>query len=228
MSCALLLGGGLEWYLCYRAAGVRVSLDQKVIVYRNRGGMKRIPFDSISRFVFPLGYIGGWTKIMSKEHALRLTATLEHLADFLLELRAALDERGLSDCYDRKEFFSFMKTAVHVDQPSQKLYSVFWMFILASAASLALGIGYAGMVGWNAPGTALWASLSWLWPIAIYLVAEIPFALRVAKGADEQAFTFPPRDVGYEKTVYLRAVLLGEFAYVSAFAALLAFGRASW
>ena len=118
MSCVVLLGGGLEWYLCYRLAGVRVSLDQEAIVYRNRAGMKRIPFDSISRFVFPV-FRFGWTKITSKQHTIRLTAALEHLPDFLLELKAALDERGLSDCYDRREFFRFMKKAVHADQPAR-------------------------------------------------------------------------------------------------------------
>jgi hypothetical protein len=188
--------------------------------------MKRIPFDSISRFVFPLGHFGGWTKIMSKEHTIRLTPALEHLPDFLLELKAALDERRMSDCYDRQKLFKYMKKVVYRDQSNQRFCSVFWMFILASAATCALGIGYASMVGWNAPETALWASLSWIWPTVVYLVAEIPFARKVAKRADEQAFTFPPRDVGYEKTVYLKAVLLGGFAYVSAFAALLAFGPA--
>ncbi len=229
-SCVLLVPGGVLSYLYYRQAGVRVSLDNEAVVYRDRTRMRRMPFDRIPRVAFrPVRYLGGgWVRLASKEHTIRLGVTLENLPGFLLELKAALDERGLSGRYDRKAFFRFMKKAVRADQSFQRLYSVFWMFILASAVACALAICSANMVGWSTPGTELWVFVSAIWPTVVYLVAEIPFARRVAKGADEHAFTFPPRDVAHERTVYLKAVLLGGFIYVSAFAALLAFGPASW
>ena len=98
LSFILLLEGILLWYLFYRLAGICVSISDDAIIYKYRRGEKRIQLDSISRLKFPsLPYVGGWVKITSKNDKIRLTVVVEDIGDFLQELKASLDNRGLSD-----------------------------------------------------------------------------------------------------------------------------------
>ena len=55
----------------------------------------------------------------------------------------------------------------------------------------------------------------------VYVFTEVVFGLRIAREADEEAFTFPPRDTAYERAVYHKALRWGGLMYLAASAAAL-------
>jgi hypothetical protein len=217
LSFILLLEGILLWYLFYRLAGICVSINDDAILYKYRRGEKRIQFDSISRLKFPsLPYIGGWVKITSKNDKIRLTVVVEDIGDFLQELKASLDNRGLSDRYDEVKFFRFLKTAVYSDQSWARFYSAFWKLILVTILNAAIGFAFAALGKVGPLERVLWITISTLWPTIIYLGTEVIFGQRIARQSTKASFTCPPRDTVYEMVVYRKAVLLGILLYFGA------------
>lgn len=213
-SFLLILEGSLLWYIYYRMAGIRVSVGEDALIYRNRRGEKNIPFDAISCLKFPsIPYTGGWIKIISKSNTIRLTVVLQNIGDFLQELKNALDHKGLCGCYDRRKFFRFLKTSVYADQSWERLYSIFRKLILATVLSASAGGIYAISTGLGIFRIISWIALSIIWPAAIYLYAEFMFARRLAKQSNEELFTCPPRDKAYEKSLYLKTAIFGISFY---------------
>jgi len=209
------LMGVLAWYFYWRMAGVCISLNGESIIYKYRRGEKRIPFDNISHlkfFSFP--YLGGWIKIISKDHTIRLTVALENISNFLQELKTALDQRGLSDVYDRAKFFSFLKTAVVVEQSGTRLYTIFWKLILITIVAGGIGFIFAMLSHYGIQGMKFWIIISALWPTVIYLASEIIFAWRIAKKSVKESFSCPPPDPVYERIVYRKAILIGTALYL--------------
>jgi hypothetical protein len=214
ISFILLLEGILLWYFFYRLAGICVSIHDDAIIYKYRRGEKRIQFDSISRLKFPsLPYIGGWVKITSKNDKIRLTVVVKDIGDFLQELKASLDNRGLSDRYDEVKFFRFLKTAVYSDQSWARFYSAFWKLILVTILNAAIGFAFAALGKVGPLERVLWIAISTLWPTIIYLGTEVLFGQRIARQSAKESFTCPPRDTVYEMVVYRKAVLLGILLY---------------
>ncbi len=202
-------------YLNYRMAAVCVSFDDEGIVYRYRGGEKHLGFNEISRIAFPsVRYLGGWVKIVSADTTLRLTVVLEGIDDFLLELKAALDKRGLTERYDPKRFFRFLKTAACSDQSWARIYCTWWKTILFMILNGAVGYVFSILSGAGSE-MILWVGLSALWPPVVWVVVELIFFRRVAKLSVEESFTCPPRDLAYERAVNRKALLLGALFYLA-------------
>ena len=68
-----LLQGLVLWYISYRLTGVRVSISEGAIKYKNRTGEIRIRPSEITKIQFPsIRYAGGWIKIISAENTIRL------------------------------------------------------------------------------------------------------------------------------------------------------------
>ncbi len=208
----IFLFGILLWYVSYRQAGVCVSFDDEGVIYRYRGSEQRIEFNDMSRIVFPSSpCLDGWLKIVSPNATIRLTVLLEGIDDFLLELKAALDSRELSDRYDRARFFRFLKAATYLDQSWARLYSVWWKVVLLTLLNAAVGYVFF-IFGLE---TVWWIVLSAGWPLVVWGVVEIIFMRRVAKLSVEESFTCPPRDLAYERAVNRKAVLLGALFYLA-------------
>jgi len=132
---ALLVGVSF-WLLYRRVAGVAVSVDKECLIYESRTGEKHIPFDDITELRCPLiPHLNGWVKSISGHGAIRLTLYLEDIGDFLEELKAALDSRGLSDRYDQAKLSRFLKT-VNFYEP----------FLMSRAAKFKLWI-WCGVIG---------------------------------------------------------------------------------
>ena len=167
--------------------------------------------------------MGGQIKIVSKNNTIRLTVVLQNIGDFLQELKNALDQNGLSSCYDRKKFFRFFKTAVYADQSWTRLYSIFSKFILATVLSAIIGVIYAISTHLSILGIILWVILSTLWPTIICIYTEFIFVRRIAKQSNEESFKCPPQDRTYEKAFYRKAVLFGTLIYfiIATFACIL-------
>ncbi len=107
-----LLEGLILWYIFYRLTGVRVSISNGGVIYRNRSGETRIQPNEITKIEFPsIRYTGGWIKIVSGSKVIRLTVVVEKIGEFLKELKALLDESGNAQRYDKQKLFSFLKTA---------------------------------------------------------------------------------------------------------------------
>ncbi|MCP4374699.1 MAG: hypothetical protein GY794_00750 [bacterium] len=217
--------GGFVWLLFYRMAGVSVSLGEDAVIYRNRKGVITIPFEDITNLQFPsVKYAGGWVKIVSARETIRLTVVIQDIGDLLVELREALDRKGLSDSYNRKKMFSFLKTAVYSDQSWERLYKIFWKFVLAVVLCGVVGglCGYFSRVG--LVKTLLWSIVASFWPVAIFLYMEIVLGRRFAKATDEETFSCPPRADAEEMAAYRKAGIIGiaVFAIASAIALLIA------
>jgi len=211
-SITLLVVGAPVWYLFHHLAGISVTIEDDAIIYRYRTGEKRIGLGSILRVRFgSIPYLGGWVKIVSEKHKIRLTVVLEDIGGFLQELKASLDSERLSDRYDEAQFFRFLKTAAFSDQSWARLYSIFWKLVLFELLGSLTGLAFAAL---GDGSLYLWVLLSALWPVAVYSCTEILFGRRLAREAVKESFTFPRRDIDYERAVYRKAILIGASLYI--------------
>jgi len=214
VSLLVLVEGFFIWRLFYRMAGVSVSVGDDAIVYRHRRGVITIPFEAVTRLKFPsVKYTGGWIKIVSAENTIRLTVVIQNIGDLLQELRDALDQRGLSNCYDRKKMFSFFKTASYSDQSWARMYKIFWNLVLLTILGGVIGAFCAVFARMGIIGILLWSALSSMWPMTVFVYTEIIFARRFAKASDEGSFTCRPADHVHEKAVYQKAIVFGIAIY---------------
>lgn len=214
LTGVLGLEGGLGWWICYRLTGIRVTLDETALEYTNRHQEIHIPFETIRYLEFPsASYFGGWIKILTPQHTIRLTAVLEHIGDFLQTLKAAIDQHGNTLCYNRKAFFRFYKTAVYVEHNSERLYAFFWKLLAMTVLTILIGIGFSQKIHLGIAWSVSWGIFSFSWPVLVYWVVEFLFMRQFAKHANEDAFTCPSRDVRAEKQIYWKAILWGILIY---------------
>jgi hypothetical protein len=210
-----LLAGAGSWYLYYRLAGVSVSIDEKGVVYKYRGGIKYLPFESLRIESASIKYAGGWAKLISGKDTIRLTVVIENIGKFLQDLKTALDSRGLSDHYDPQKLFGFIKTAVASDQSWERLYIVFGkLYLSISVVCITLVNGYIfGAIQWGIFFILAWGLFTLFWATGAYVIAEIILMRKIAKESNEQSFAFPPRDLEYEKQVFNKAINWGGWLY---------------
>jgi hypothetical protein len=212
----LLLAGVGAWYMYYRLAGVVVSIDNDGVVYKYRGGIKRLPFESLRVDSSSIRYSGGWLKIISGKDVIRLTVVVENIGEFVQELKAALDSRGLSSHYDSQKLFGFMKTAAYSDQSWDRAYIVFGkLYLIIPVIVVTIANGYIfGISGWAGLFGAIgWGLFSLFWATGAYIIAEIKLGRKIATESSGQSFSFPQRDLAYEKYVYDQAIKWGGWLY---------------
>ena len=103
LSFIFVVAAGPGWWMYYRLAGVAITLEDDAVVYRYRGGVKQLFYDQMEpRWAFPrcVTPVAGWP-FARGDDTIRLTVVVEGIGALLQELKAALDARGLSDCYDQ-------------------------------------------------------------------------------------------------------------------------------
>jgi hypothetical protein len=217
ISCVILASAVGGWYFFRRLAGIRVALDDSALVYRYRGGEKRLPFDDrISlRFSF-IPWVGGWLVVRSGDYTVRLTIALEGISSLLRELKAALDIRGLSDSYDSRRLFKFFKLATLADQSWERFSAEFWKACAGIFAGGVLGLMISVALGGDVVEIIAWTGASLLWPLIVWIIPELIFLRRLAKCADEESFTCAPRDLGWEKKICRRTIAWGLALYLLA------------
>jgi len=226
LAFVFLVEGGLLWYLYYRLAGTMVSINDDVLIYKNRKSEKRFPIESIYLEFSSIKYFGGWLKIKTNTDTIRLTVVLEDISGFLQELKTAIDNKQLSNHYDSHKLFGFLKTAASSDQSWERAYALFGkMFLMILDIGIAIFTGY---VFGTIPSFGLiiavfWVGFSIFWITTAYTIAEIILMRQIAKKSNEGAFTFPPRDLSYEKLVFDKTFKWGGTTYffVSSFALVL-------
>lgn len=214
LSLILIVETAIGWYFLYRLTGVVVSIDEQGVVYRYRGGVKHLRFETLRVESSSIRYTGGWMKLVSGKDVIRLTVVLEDIGEFIQELKSALDNRGLSSHYDPQKLFAFMKTAVAADQSWERVYGIFEkLFLIIFVVGITIANGF--ILGTTLFGSLAicWGSFSIFWIMGAYIFAEIILMRKIAKESNEQAFSFPPRDLGYERHVFNKAVSWGGWLY---------------
>lgn len=216
LGLVFLVEGGLLWYFYYRLAGITVSVNEDVLIYKTRGGEKQFPLESIYLEFSSIKYTGGWLKIKAGKDIIRLTVVLEDISGFLQELKTKLDNKQLSNHYDSHKLFGFLKTAAASDQSWERAYALFGkMFLLILSISIAISTGYifGTFPFYGFVLAVFWVILSLVWITVAYVIAEIVLMRRIAKKSNESTFTFPSRDLNYEKLVFDRTFTWGNLAY---------------
>lgn len=207
--------GSLGWFLYYRMAGIRVSFENDVIVYKYRRGEKRIKLESITAIkLSTIPYLGGWMIIISGKEKIRLTV-LEEIGDFIQTLKTSLDRLGLSNRYNESKLFLFLKTAVLADQSWDRIYSLFWKLIFVAIGNGLIGFLIASIFGGNQFFWIIVSAIyvSSIYPILVYLGTEIAFARRIAKTSVKESFSVPKREIVYENSVYKKFAIIGGLIY---------------
>jgi len=226
MAAFLLIEGCFVGYLYYRLARTVISIQDNILIYKYPGGEKRFPIETIYLESASIRYVGGWLKIKANKQSIRITVVLEDISGFVQELKAALDNRQLSDHYDSHKLFGFLKTAISADQSWERAYPIFGkMFIMILVISIAILNGYvlATIAFWGPVITILWWVFSILWIVIAYIIAETILLRQIAKKSIEATFTFPPRDFSYEKQVYDKTIMWGGITYFLASSLVLVF-----
>ncbi len=200
------------WYLYYRLAGVRVTLEEDYVSYKHRGGETKIEFANITKIGLPsIPYLGGWLTVVSEKEKIRLTVVVSEIGDFVQTLKASLDKIGLANRYNESKLFLFLKTAVFSDQSWDRIYSLFWKLFVATLGIGGLGIATPVM---SRNGGSFWILFSFVFPTLLYIVTEIVFGVRIAKTSIRASFFVPPRDLAHENSVYKATSVIGIIVYL--------------
>ena len=200
--------GGVAWYLHYKLAAVEVSIQDGAVVYKSRTGVTLLPLEEISCLEFPsVKYVGGWLRIVTPSNSIRLTVVIESIDQFLLELKDGLDANGLSDLYDRGRFFLFLKTAAFCDQSWERVYRLWWGYLLNALLSAALGYLCASLADFgalNIPISFLFSGAS----VLPFMGADVYLGRCFSEAGDEERFTYPASDPAFENRVYIKATMI--------------------
>ena len=213
-GAALLLTILLSIMRYIRKVGICVSVEGDAIIYKDRLKEKKILFNTISHLKFHLFSSDSWIKIASENNTIQISIGLQNISDFLQELKNAIDQKEPSINYDRMRFFSFFKMAVSSDQGLARMYPIFWKFMVIIILSAVIGAVCAILSRPSSFGVIWWILLSMLWPTICYSYAENIFGRRLVKQIDEQSFTYPPRDIAYEKALYRKVLIFGALIYI--------------
>ena len=216
VAFVFLAEGGVLWYFYYRLACTSISVNDDVVIYKNRKDEKRFPIESIYLEFSSIKYTGGWLNIKTEKDKIRLTVVLEDISGFLQELKTKLDNKQLSSHYDSHKLFGFLKTAVASDQSWERAYALLgkiFLLILDIGIAIFTGFIFGTIPFYGLVLAFIWAGFSMFWIAIAYTIAEIILMRQIAKKSNENAFTFPPRDLPYEKLVFDKIFTWGSIAY---------------
>jgi len=181
---------------------INVTLTEDTIVYTNSKGQILIPYEDIEKLEFPsIKYTGGWVKIIYKGGNIRLTVVLEHIGEFISELKEKLKERQMDHVYNEKKMFSFFKTAVFSDESWERLYhngkvqiATHFLCILFTTVIL-LFVDYPG-------NNQTYIMGSVFAPLLGYLISEVIIGIRVKKRVVNAELKLLPRDPKFEYRIF--------------------------
>lgn len=200
--------------LMKRFKSISIMLTAEGIEYVNAKKKIFIPYEDIVKLEFPsIKYTGGWAKIVYKGGNVRLTVVLEHIGDFISDLKEKMNEREMAYVYNEKKLFSFFKTAVFADESWERLYrnsklQVATHFLCIIATTIIL------LLHGNSSDNQLLIIGSVVAPLLGYLVSEVILGAKVRKRVNKQEFRVLPRNPEYEKKVFNIAIIGFSVAYL--------------
>ncbi len=210
----IVIFGAVVTNLYGHLAGMTVSIAEDTVDYATLSGRWQINLDEIVRVRFPtITYVGGWITLVAPEKTIRISPALEDVSGFLFALKASLDAQGLSDRYDRKSFFRFLKTATLASQGWDRMARYLRRFVFVSLIGCVLSLVWVVSLGLDVP----WV-LALFGPMilfqACYMGAELELSLRFSKATDVALLYCPPPDHDAEDGVYRETTWFGGVLYV--------------
>lgn len=209
----------LEFIVIYYAVfrrfkKVNVRLAEDSIIYNNVKRKQEIQYSEITALKFPsIKYLGGWLNIKYKSGSIKLTVVLENIGDLLKTLKNKIDAEGKSGIYNEKKIFKFYKTAQFSDHSWARLYEYWKMFILFIIINATVGFLISFLIKSSLLKGLLTVSAVFL-PVVLYLVSEIIFAVKLAKGSDAEKFYVPERDKDFENKVFKQGAVIYSIVYL--------------
>lgn len=198
----------INFIIYRRFKKVYVVLTEEEIIYNNAKGEIKIPYESIKALKFPsIKYVGGWMKIVHSNGNIRLTVVLEDIGDMVSSLKNKLDEKNISNVYKDKAIFNFIKTANYSDQSWERVYEYLKQFIIVTLVSLGIGAVFTAFI-MEIPIKIVVFATSLIGPFIVYIISEIIFGRKLAKGAAKEKFSVPNRDKQFEKKIYKWAFVI--------------------
>lgn len=205
---------GVIYLIIKRFKSISVTLADEAIVYTNSKGQITIPFEDIERLEFPsVKYMGGWVKIIYKGGNIRLTVVLEHIGDFISQLKEKINEKELTHVYNEKRLFSFYKTAVFSDESWERLYhnskvqlATHYLCIILTTAIL--------MLFANSSDNKFFMFGSLLAPLVGYLVSEIIIGIQSMKRIKREELRLVPRNPRFEQKLFKISVIGFSIVYL--------------
>jgi hypothetical protein len=202
-------------WLVRRAATAEITLGSEGIHFHNHARTVHIPYRDIRAIeaeTFP--YLGGWLIVRGPDETVRVTVTLEGIAEFVQRLKRHVDLQNSQAVYDRRELFRFFTTSIYCGQSWARMTG------LGSGATLVwLAVVFAPILALEFMGAA--AAIPIVAGVLAWLGAEAVFARHVARGADEVHFLAPERDHELERRTYFHAAIGWLVMVVAAVALLL-------
>ncbi|MHB8132419.1 MAG: hypothetical protein ACYDEX_25990 [Mobilitalea sp.] len=206
--------GFIYLILLRRFKSINVTLTEDAIVYTNLKKQIIIPYEDIEKLEFPsIKYTGGWVKIIYKGGNIRLTVVLEHIGEFISELKERLNKRQMEHVYNEKKMFSFFKTAVFSDESWERVYhnarvqvTVHFLCIIFTTIIL-LFSGYS-------ENNHIYIMGSVFAPLLGYLISEVIIGNRVKKRIISEELKLLPRNPEFEYKIFNILIIGFSIAYL--------------
>lgn len=198
---------GVEFLFIYlimykRFKKINLTLTEDEIIYNNAKSEMRIPYENIKALKFSsIKYTGGWLKIVHTNGNVRLTVVLENIGDMVGNLKKKLDERNMSSVYKEKPMYNFFKTSKYSDQSFERIYENIKFALILIFMNLGVGAIISSFVT-EKPVKTIVLITSVVGLFIPYMITEIIFGRKLAKGASKEEFSVPDRDKTFEKKVY--------------------------
>lgn len=204
------------YFVLYRRfKKIYIILTEDGIIYNNARGEIGISYENIRALKFPsIQYIGGWVKIIHNNGNIRLTVVLENIGDMVKTLKSRLDDRNISGVYDDKAMYKFFKTANYSDQSWERIYENIKLFIIAILVNLVVATIFAIFMA-EIPARIFAFAAAMVGPVLVFIITEIIFGRKLAKGASEKDFFVPDRDKQFEFNIYKWAFGIYTIIYLT-------------
>lgn len=203
------------YFIMYRRfKKIKMTLTEEGIIYINTKGETIIAYEDIKDIKLPsIKYTGGWLKIIHSTGNIRLTVVLENIGDLVKSLKNKLDEKNMSQIYDEKAMYKFLKTAEYSDQSWERIYGKAKFFIFYIVINLAIAVFASTFINQFLVRDGL-IIVAYFGPFMLYLISEIILIRKLAKGASRIEFSVPERDKSFENRIYKWAFGIYTIVYV--------------
>jgi len=203
MFLFILLEVGIFYLLLFkRFKAIKITLTDDAIVYNNTKKQIIIPYEDIQKLTFPsIKYTGGWLKIAYKGGSIRLTVVLEHIGDFIYELKEKIDNREMKQVYNEKKMFSFFKTAVFADESWERVYYSYKFQLVMSYICIIITTVIILCFD-NPNNNAFYIFGSLVAPLLGYIISEIIIGIKIKKRVIKGELRLSPRNPELEQKVF--------------------------
>jgi len=201
-------------FLFKRFKSINITLTDDTIVYNNAKKQITIPYEDIEKLVFPsIKYTGGWVKINYRGGNIRLTVVLEHIGDFIYELKKKLDEREMTHVYNEKKMISFFKTASFSDESWERIYHNYKLQLIISYLCIIITTVILRCFN-NSSNSQYFIYGSLVAPLVGYLISEIIIGVKLKKRFIIGELKLLPRNTEFEQKIFINLLMGFSIGYL--------------